>query len=243
MAGDTTGFDDKETTPLSRVEPESTPVADLHQPIYREMAEPKDGYEPPPTWLLFLCLALMGFGGWYLGMYSGGFSPQVYDERAGFEGQGSDAGVALAAVDPMVMGRRVYNNCMACHQKDGRGVTGSYPPLDGSEWVTGRSDVVAALVLHGLEGPIAIGGADFNEVMPARDHLTDEQIAAVLSHIRGSWSNAASAVSPELVSLVRERTKDRTQPWTTQELEGYRASFDPPEEQTVPDEGGAGAAT
>ena len=59
--------------PSSRVPDDGTPVLDLHEPIYREMAEPRDGYEPMPTWLVFLCLAVMGFGGWYLGMFSGGF--------------------------------------------------------------------------------------------------------------------------------------------------------------------------
>ena len=57
---------------------EGRPVVDLHEPIYREMSEPRDGFEPPPTWLVFLCLAIMGFAGWYLGMYSGGFRADVY---------------------------------------------------------------------------------------------------------------------------------------------------------------------
>ncbi len=63
------GPDDLTTTPAD----DGTPVIDLHEPIYREMAEPRDGYEPMPPWLVFLCMAIMGFGGWYLGMFSGGF--------------------------------------------------------------------------------------------------------------------------------------------------------------------------
>ncbi len=223
---------------LTQRESDATEVADLHEPIYREMAEPKDGYEPPPTWLLFVCLALMGFGGWYLGTYSAGFDPSVYSES-------SSARPAVAAarptpVNPMVLGKRVFNNCMACHQANGRGVPGNYPPLDGSTWVLGRPDVLIALVLHGLEGPITVEAQVFNQVMPKWGHLTDEQLAAVLTYVRGSWSNSTSPVGPDLVAAMRDRTADRTGSWTVAELTAFRDSTEPPALQSA---AGAGAAT
>ncbi len=207
---------------LDRREGDTTPVVDLHEPIARELAEPEDGYEPPPTWLLFFVLAVMGFGGWYLGMYSGGFDPSVYDERGWTRGPAPAAEPATAGVDPMVLGRRVYNNCMACHQRDGGGVAGNYPPLDGSEWVGGSPDALAALVLHGLQGPIEVAGQTYNQVMPQWGHLSDEQIAAVLTYVRGSWGNRAPPVSSELVAAVRAATDDRRQPWTVEELRLFR---------------------
>jgi len=210
-------------SPLQRADSDVTPVVDLHEPIYREMAEPEDGYEPPPTWLLFLCLALMGFGGWYLGTYSGGFDPAVYDERARGAGAAVVEDVA-AAVDPMVLGARVYNNCMACHQREGGGVAGNYPPLAGSEWVQGRADVLVALVLHGLEGPITVRGQSYNQVMPAWAHLTDDQVAAVLTFVRASFGNSAPAVAPELVAAVRDGVAGRRDPFTDTELEEYALS-------------------
>jgi mono/diheme cytochrome c family protein len=214
--------------PLRRSDDDVTPVVDLHEPIYREMAEPEDGYEPTPTWLLFLCLALVGFGGWYLGTFSGGFDPSVFDERA--RATGAKAVVKEAApVDPMVLGARVYNNCMACHQRDGSGVAGNYPPLAESEWVQGRAEVLAALVLHGLEGPITVRGASYNQVMPAWSHLTDEQIAAVLTYVRASFGNAAPAVAPELVAAVRDREAGRTAPFTGQALAAYALTTAEPE--------------
>jgi mono/diheme cytochrome c family protein len=119
------------------------------------------------------------------------------------------------------LGKRVYNTCMSCHQQDGRGVEGNYPPLDGSRWVNGSPDRLAALVLHGLEGPVEIDGVTYDNVMPAWNHLSDQQIAAVLTFIRSSWSNQAGAVSPELVSAVREATADRRSSFTAAELEEF----------------------
>jgi mono/diheme cytochrome c family protein len=229
---------------LTRRESDATEVVDLHEPIYREMAEPKDGYEPPPTWLLFFCLALMGFGGWYLGTYSAGFDPTVYSESSSARPAATAA--TPTPVDPMVLGKRVFNNCMACHQADGRGVPGNYPPLDGSGWAQGRPDVLAALVLHGLEGPITVEGQTFNQVMPKWSHLSDEQLAAVLTYVRGSWSNSAPPVTPELVAAMRDRTADRTGSWTVAELTSLRDSTEPPRLQTAAaaavDAGAASAA-
>ncbi len=216
---------------------EGTPVVDLHEPIYREMDEPRDGFEPPPTWLVFLCLAIMGIAGWYLGMYSGGFQPGIYDESGWQSGGGASGEAAeVPRLDPMVLGQRVYNNCMSCHQRDGRGVAGNYPPLDGSEWVQERPVAMTALVLHGLEGPVEVLGQTYNQVMPKWSHLTDEQLAAVLTFVRGSWGNQATAIEPSFVAVVRAQTADRTSPWKIAELEMFEAAFVPPVIEPDPDD-------
>jgi mono/diheme cytochrome c family protein len=224
-ADDTT---DRET--LERHEDETGAVVDIHEPIYREKAEPRDGYEPVPLWLMFAALTLMGVMGWYLGMYSGGFRPDVYDEQALLKGGLAPAEErAPEPVDPMVLGKRVYNNCQACHQADGLGVAGNYPPLDGSSWVTGRPDVLAALLLHGLEGQITVEGEVYNGVMPPWSHLSDDQIASVMTYIRSSWSNRAPAVAPELVAAVRSHTEGRRDAFQVASLDAFAAEFTPPE--------------
>jgi mono/diheme cytochrome c family protein len=221
---------------LDRHEDETGAVVDIHEPIFREKAEPKDGYEPVPLWLMFAALALMGVMGWYLGMYSGGFRPDVYDEQALLKG-----GLRLAEdaapepVDPMVLGKRVYNNCMACHQADGLGVAGNYPPLDGSDWVTGKPETLAALLLHGLEGEIEVLGVRYNGIMPPWPHLNDEQIASVMTYIRASWSNSADAVAPELVAAVRAETEERRNAFTEADLEAFGARYTAPEAIAVAD--------
>lgn len=210
---------------LDRRDDEAVEVVDLHEPISREMSEPRDGYEPPPTWLLFFCLAVMGFGGWYLGMYSGGFDPSQYDET-GWRMRSDVGEVAplMSDVDPMVLGTRIYNNCAACHQRDGRGVAGNYPPLDGSRWVSGPAEPLAALLLHGLQGEIEVQGVVYDQVMPRWSHLSDSQIAAVLTYIRSAWSNDAPPVAPELVASIRAATGDRSQPWTSAALDEFASS-------------------
>lgn len=226
---------------LERREDETGAVVDIHEPIFREKAEPRDGYEPVPLWLMFAALALMGVMGWYLGMYSGGFRADVYDEKALLKG-----GLRLAEepasepVDPMVLGKRVFNNCMACHQADGRGVAGNYPPLDGSSFVTGRPDVLAALLLHGLQGRVTVEGETFNGVMPAWSHLGDEQIAAVMTYVRNSWSNQAPAVAPEVVAAVRSHTEDRREAYEVADLDAFADEFELPDDVTTAD---AAAAT
>lgn len=223
--------------PSSLTPDDGTPVLDLHEPIYREMAEPRDGYEPMPTWLVFLCLAVMGFGGWYLGMFSGGFRADSYSE-SGWGSSAPSTAAPAKELDPMVVGARVYNNCAACHQRNGEGVAGNYPPLAGSEWVSGSEARLAALVLHGLEGSITVRGQSYNQVMPAWGHLSDDQIAAVLTYIRGSWGNSAGAVAPELVAEVRSRTESRRRPWTADELDRLAIPIAAPEAAGATDEEG-----
>lgn len=104
-------------------------------------------------------------------------------------------------------------NCSTCHQQDGRGVLGQYPALGGSEWLTGEPDASIAIVLKGLEGEITVNGETFNSQMPTLDLLSDGEVAEILTYVRSSWGNSASAVSQQQVAAVRARLKDRNRPW------------------------------
>ena len=104
----------------------------------------------------------------------------------------------------IVDGKAVFAaNCVACHQATGKGLPGVFPPLDGSEWVNGDARVLANIVLHGVNGAISVAGASFNGSMPNFDRLSDAELAAVLSHVRASWSNHADAITPDLVAAQR----------------------------------------
>jgi len=189
----------------------------------REMAEPRDGHEPTPLWVVFAMMALLGWGGWYLGTYSGGFESTVYDERAAAAPR--EAPAPPEPVDPMVLGRRVYANCQACHQPDGSGVPGNYPTLAGSPWVLGDPGLLAGMTLHGLQGEWVSRGVTYNQVMPGWSHINDEQIAAVLTYVRNSFGNQAGAVAPELVSGVRRQTQGRRQPLTAAQVQQLAADL------------------
>ncbi len=213
-----------EQNPRQR-EPESDvdPVP-LHEPIWREMTEPRDGFEPTPMWLVFACMLLLGWGGYYLGTLSFDFRADVFD--MGGRPAAAPAAAAPTALDPLALGTRVYNNCAACHQRDGAGLAGVYPALAGSAVLLGPPQVPAAIVLHGLEGPWQAGGRTYNNAMPAWEaKLSDEQVAAVLTFARAAWGNAAPPVAPELVAQVRERSAGQHQPWRAASLAAFAASW------------------
>jgi putative membrane-bound dehydrogenase-like protein len=114
-------------------------------------------------------------------------------------------------------GSQVFSHtCVACHGDDGKGVPGAFPPLDGSDWVTGDPSIPARIVAHGVQGPIEVSGQKFNSVMPGLSDLTDQEIADVLTFVRQNWSNDAAPVTADLVKKVRSVAHPA--PWTADEL-------------------------
>lgn len=97
--------------------------------------------------------------------------------------------------------------CLTCHQPDGNGVRGMYPPLAGNEKINGPIAELVPIVLFGLEGPVEVNGREFNQVMPAQGYLEDKQIADILTYIRSSWGNKASPVKTEDVTNLRKAGK------------------------------------
>lgn len=118
-------------------------------------------------------------------------------------------------------GAAVYaRTCIACHGIDGRGLAPLFPPLDGSQWLVGRPERPIDIVLHGLIGPIEVGGVRFDSMMaPLGGTLTDGEIADALTYARQRWSNDASAVTADQVAARRALHRDRTTLWTAGELD------------------------
>jgi cytochrome c oxidase cbb3-type subunit 2 len=120
--------------------------------------------------------------------------------------------------------------CFTCHQPNGQGISGQFPPLAGSDWVLGEKERLIKISIHGLMGEIEVNGVKYNNVMAPPGippgSLTDQQIADVLTYIRNEWGNSASAVSPEEVATVRLTVKDRAamQMWTAAELQKENSS-------------------
>lgn len=124
-----------------------------------------------------------------------------------------------AAAEQLRLGKTVFSTCAACHQFNGQGIPGKYPPLDGNPVVNGREDNVARIVLRGLHGPVEVHGNTFDGQMPSWSQFDDRSLAAVLTYVRASWSNDSPPVSEELVAAVRKATSERKKPWTLAELE------------------------
>lgn len=98
-------------------------------------------------------------------------------------------------------------NCLVCHQVDGSGVPGLNPPLYENKWVTGPKYTLIQMVMKGSKGTVEIEGETFSNTMPVQSHLTDQQIADVLTYVRNSFGNKASAVTPAEVKAVRAKSK------------------------------------
>jgi mono/diheme cytochrome c family protein len=198
-------------------------VERLHRAIRREPGDPVEGQERAPWFFTATVAVALFWGGWYLGHYGGAFSTATHVNSGGRDA-GTIAAVGAqtskAITDPIAAGRAVFEkHCAACHQANGQGITGAFPPVVPSEWVTGAPEPLVHILLHGLQGPITVAGVAYNGAMPAwADVLQDAEIAAVATYIR-QWSpNAASAVDPELVARERAATSTRTAPYTAQEL-------------------------
>jgi len=104
----------------------------------------------------------------------------------------------------MAAGEQVYGNvCAACHQADGKGKEGAFPPLAGSGEFYGSAQNMAKIVVHGLSGEIVVQGVTWNQAMPAQGHLSDYELAAAMTYARNSWGNNDGVVLPEDVKAVR----------------------------------------
>jgi nitrite reductase (NO-forming) len=112
---------------------------------------------------------------------------------------------AIAARAP-ISGEGTYKRvCAACHQPDGRGLTGAFPPLAQSDYLASTNkDRLVDGIITGLQGPITVNGAIYNSAMPPMGFLTDEEIAAALTFARASWGNGLDAITPDDVARVRK---------------------------------------
>lgn len=176
------------------------------------------GFSALPIVLIFFSAFLIFWSGIYLVNFTAGFNALLYDEH-----------IEPGAPPPppprkslFEVGEGVYANCTVCHQPNGLGIPGAFPPLAGSEWALGNPERVAVIVMNGLMGPIDVKGATFNSAMPGLGAaLSDEQIAAVATFVRGNseWGNSASEVPEEMVAGLRAQYGARLTMWTVAELE------------------------
>lgn len=168
----------------------------------RENADPVERSHPIPLWIAALTTLLILLGAAYL-LFSESFGPSELGDRrtlSDLSGQ-----VATVASNSMANGPQLFaTHCVACHQANGQGLAGVFPPLAGSEWVTGDERVLALILVFGIHGPIEVAGQAFKGQMPAFAHLSDAELSAVGSHIRTSWSNQASALELDTVAQARK---------------------------------------
>lgn len=102
----------------------------------------------------------------------------------------------------------LYNTyCSGCHQNDGKGDGNRFPPLGGTDWVTGDKTRLLHIVLNGLNGEILVNDKPYNGLMPAHSFLKDEETANILTYIRSAFGNNASIITKDEVKSFRESQK------------------------------------
>jgi nitrite reductase (NO-forming) len=119
------------------------------------------------------------------------------------------AAVALGSLttgERMAAGQALFaSNCSACHQATGLGLPGTIPPLAGSDYlVKNDKNRVLSVVLNGLTGSIKVNGNTFNAAMPAWNHLSNDELANIMTYTFNSWGNSHGVVSPADVAQVRQ---------------------------------------
>lgn len=150
---------------------------------------------------------------------------------------GTSEGEAPAA-DPVVTadetfdwaatGEQGYNTqCAACHQAEGQGVPGAFPPLAGHapDLYNASRGYPINVPLYGLAGEIVVEGQTYNGLMPAFNHLADEEIAAILNHVMTAWGNEAELDDFEPY-LPDEIAEGRGQNLSSEDVHAQRLALD-----------------
>ncbi len=113
---------------------------------------------------------------------------------------------ASSVAQQVAQGKAVYDTvCLACHQADGKGLPGAFPPLAGSDYMLGDKERAVGVIVNGLQGEVVVNGTTFNSVMPAMVQLSDQEIADALTFAMNSWGNAGGSVSVSQVAAVRAK--------------------------------------
>jgi mono/diheme cytochrome c family protein len=188
-----------------------------------ENADPREAYNPVPRVVLGLVAACVIAAVSYIVVQRPNDLAELGDRRDLAALSAAPKGAATAT------GAQIFTRCAACHQADGHGLPGVFPPLSGSALVLGDPAVITQIVLHGLTGPVAVLGTTYNGAMPAfGDQLSDAEIAAVLSYARSQWGNNAAALDQSFVAAARKQSADRKESWQgTDQITAFVAAGSP----------------
>jgi len=198
-----------------------------HQPDSRHPGHPimAPGLAPIPIWLIVLCSVWIFWAGVAFngGLSASYFSAENYGPYSAPEQRERNSPVANGDLEkPSIteVGKASFlQNCSGCHQADGLGVLGAYPPLARSPYINGGTRRLVMIVLKGLQGTVTLEGREFNGTMPAWEKaLTDQKIAAILTYVRQNFGNDAAPVTIEQIATARKEFSSRTEPWVEADL-------------------------
>jgi mono/diheme cytochrome c family protein/glucose/arabinose dehydrogenase len=114
-------------------------------------------------------------------------------------------------VDNRTKGLQLFRSiCATCHGADGKGIQDLAPPLKGSEYIDGSMKRLAAIILHGLSGPISVNGKlyQLNNEMPGlvnNKEISDEDIADIIRYTQNALAKEGKNISPSDVKKMRDK--------------------------------------
>lgn len=92
-------------------------------------------------------------------------------------------------------GAKVYqSNCVACHQDDGTGIAGSFPPLANSDYLLADKNRAIRQIVNGSNEKMVVNGVTYESNMPAQN-LNNQQVVDVMNYILNQWGNDGGEVS------------------------------------------------
>ncbi|QKK02662.1 MAG: c-type cytochrome [Pseudomonadota bacterium] len=166
---------------------------------------------------LTLVLAIAGHG------YAQQAEPRVHE-----------AEVAKASAADLNAGAEAYRiHCQSCHQADGSGLPGAFPPLTGNSRIEKNPEYVIGNILTGLSGEIEVNGQTYNGVMPAMGYLSDTDVANIVSYVLTTWGNNGRDVVPQMVRDKRvelgltDRAEGERHPGAAEGTMGWRGAPSP----------------
>ncbi len=204
-------------------------IQSIHADLQNKKQEPGKGYALMPLFMLGFVSTMIFVVAIYFIHHRGGLTEGL-GEAALIQHEGYDpvkhAVVQTVEIDAFAAGKKLYTSvCVACHQVGGNGLAGLYPPLAGSEWVTGSEERLIRILLHGLKGPVEVAGVTYPGTIPmpafgagTSYNWSDDKIAYVLTYIRAEWGNTAGEISVEQVTAIREATAGHAGEYTAEEL-------------------------
>jgi len=113
---------------------------------------------------------------------------------------------ALSVEEQIAAGQALFTGtCSTCHQANGAGMAGVFPPLAKSDYIAANPKILPQVILHGLQGPVKVNGTDYNSVMPPMNQLTDDEVANISTYVLNSWGNPGGRITKEEAAAIRKQ--------------------------------------
>ncbi len=204
---------------------DSINVTEAHGRVAREAAAcarekriVDNGIEPVSLWAFVACGIVLLLAGGILGgggnlfAYGATFRPgYVRSAAPGGAESGPEPKTALVAYS--AKGAKIYTaKCGGCHGPDARGNGSTYPSLVGSSWVTGHTDLLAMVILNGLQGPVS-DGKTYGVMPPQGIGMATEDLAGIMTYVRNNFGNTVGdVVTVDMARAAIEISASRANP-------------------------------